>query len=280
MTRLKRKTRQDQSLIFLHIPKAAGTTLHRIIDRLYKQTTVFTIDGARVQESICQFKKLPEAQREEIRVLKGHMHFGLHEYLPRPSTYITILRNPVDRVISNYYYVLRTPAHRLYHEVKSKRMTLKDYVRSRMNPELDNGQTRLLSGVEGRAFGECSTEMLEIAKKNLQQFFSVAGLSERFDETLILLKRTFRWRTPFYIKANVTRNRHLTEDFSKDTLNLIEKYNELDIDLYRYTKKMFKELISQQTPGYERELKAFEVLNKVYGKFIYSFGRLATKYKP
>ena len=251
-------------MIFLHIPKASGTTLHRIIERQYEPTAVFTIDGTRVQESVDEFKKLPEARREKVRVLKGHMHFGLHRYLPRPSTYITIVRDPVDRVISNYYYVLRTPGHRLYHEVKFRHMSLKDYVCSRINPQLDNGQTRLLSGVEGRAIGECSTEMLEIAQKNLQSFFSIVGLSERFDETLILLKRAFGWRIPFYVKANVTRNRPLKEDISKDTLNLIEEYNELDIELYRYVIEMFEESISQQIYTYKLELILFRLLNKLY----------------
>jgi len=33
---------QEQTLIFLHIPKAAGTTLHRIIERQYGSTAVFS----------------------------------------------------------------------------------------------------------------------------------------------------------------------------------------------------------------------------------------------
>jgi hypothetical protein len=276
MARSSKNPKRDQSIIFLHIPKAAGTTLNRIMERQFEPTAIFTIDGSRTQESIEEFKKLPKAQREKIRVLRGHMHFGLHEHLPQPSTYITILRDPVDRTISNYYFVLRNPNHRLHYEVKSRHMTLKDYVSSRVNPQLDNGQTRLLSGVEGRAFGECSTEMLEIAKKNLEEFFSIVGLVERFDETLILLKRAFGWRIPFYIKENITRSRPIKGDILKLTLNLIEEYNELDIDLYRYATEMFEELLNQQTSSYERELKAFKLLNRLYVK-VYPF--LRPRYK-
>ena len=121
--------------------------MHTIIERQYEPTIILTIDGACVQESVGEFKKLPEALRERIIVLKGHLYFGLHEFLPRPSTYITILRDPVDRVISNYYYVLRTPSHYLHHEIRSQGMSLREYLRSEMNPQLDNAQRRLLSGV-------------------------------------------------------------------------------------------------------------------------------------
>jgi len=34
-----------QTLIFLHIPKTAGVTLRRIIDRQYDKSTIFTFGG-------------------------------------------------------------------------------------------------------------------------------------------------------------------------------------------------------------------------------------------
>ena len=279
MTKSNKNTNQERSVIFLHIPKAAGSTLHRIIERQYKLSAIFTIDGSRAQKSIDEFKSLPEAQRKKIKVLKGHMMFGLHEFLPQPSTYITILRDPVDRIISHYYYALQCgPKHYLYNAITSQHMSLKDFICSGISSELNNGQTRLLSGVEGvgtiTGFGQRSTEILERAKKNLREHFVVVGLSNKFDETLILLKRAFGWKNLCYIKKNVTRNRPRREDISKDTLNLIEKYNELDIELFKYTKERFEELISQQGFSFDKELKEFKLSNsklsnKLYGE-IYS----------
>src|SRR5678815_616084 len=98
------RTSAKPTVIFLHIPKTAGSTLDKIIDHQYKRTSIFT----RAYISMDEFKILPEAHREKIRVLRGHMHFGVHEYLPQSSIYITILRNPIDRVISHYYMVLRS----------------------------------------------------------------------------------------------------------------------------------------------------------------------------
>ena len=277
MPKSSKNTKQEQSLIFLHVPKAAGSTFYKIIERQYKPNSIFSIDGQRVRESIDEFKKLPVAQREEIRVLKGHMYFGLHELLPQPSTYITILRDPVERIISHYYYVLRSPNHYLYNKVTSQHMSLKDYVCSGISTELDNGQTRLLSGLEQTVFGweECSTKVLELAKQNIKNHFAVVGLSERFDETLILLQKAFAYKIPFYVQENVTKNRPLKENISQDTLKFIEKYNELDIELYKYAKNNFENIITQQNTYFERELKVFKLLNKLYGK-VYSFCRGAS----
>ena len=186
-------------MIFLHIPKAAGMTLSKIIERQYRPTSIFTTSGIRAGISIDDFRKLPEARRRKVKALKGHMWFGLHEFLPQPSTYITMLRDPVDRIVSHYYFALqRETQHYLYRSITSKHMTLADYASSGMSPELNNGQTRLLSGVENlnklTGFEPCIPEMLERAKKNLKEHFSVVGLSERFDETLIILRKVFGWK--------------------------------------------------------------------------------------
>lgn len=270
--------KQEQIVIFLHVPKAAGTTLYWVIERQYDPTVIYHFRWSHLP--VDEFKKIPEAQREALRVLKGHMVFGLHEVVAGPSTYVTILRDPVDRVISHYYHVLQNPTHPLHSDVQ--RMSLKDYVCSGETTEINNGQTRRLSGVGATVgFGQCSAGMLKVAKQNLQEHFAVVGLAERFDETLLLLKRALGWGLPFYVKRHVGKNRPRTarkDNLSEDALNSIENYNELDIELYRYAREMFAERIRQQGPSFERELKAFKLLNKAFWVYIFP-SRAANKIK-
>lgn len=276
MTSTTKGAEQDKSIIFLHIPKTAGTTLDAIMLRQYEQKSIFPLQLP-VQESIAKFKSLPEDQKREIKVLYGHMRFGLHEYFPQPSTYITIMRDPVERIISLYYYILRTPKHDLYHEITSKNMSLKDCLCSKITTELDNAQARLLYGVNETeiGFGQCSNDMLETVKKNLEEDFALVGLTERFDESLLLLKRIFGWESCFYVKQNITKNRPLKEEFSKDTLALIEKYNELDIEIYKYGEKMLNELIDRSSLS-EMEIIKFKLLNGIYSR-AYPFYRRVVK---
>lgn len=252
---------QENSIIFLHLPKTAGTTLVKIIQRQYKEG-VFSINGANMQ-ALDEFKDLPITQRENIKILITHRGFGLHQYLSPSSQYITIMRDPVDRIISHYYFVLRQPEHYLYNTVTSHNMSLKDYVRSGISTELDNGQTRLLAGIDHTVpFRQCSTETLETAKENLQKYFVAVGLTERFDETLLLLKRTLGWKNIFYIKENVNESRPGIKDVNEDTIKVIEKHNELDIQLYQYVTQKFNETLKSQDGQFERELELFKLLNR------------------
>jgi len=45
--------------------------------------------------------QLPE---KKIKIIKGHIPVDLHNYLDQQSNYITMLREPVKRVISAYYF--------------------------------------------------------------------------------------------------------------------------------------------------------------------------------
>lgn len=260
----------EKSVIFLHIPKAAGSTLNKIVEKQYDSNTVFKINGNCPQESINEFKKLTEVQREQIRLVNGHMPFGLHEFLPQPYTYITMVRDPVERIISSYYFVLQTSGHYLNKKVTSSNMSLNEYVGSGISKELNNGQVRLLAATNAKSknvgFGQCSVEMLQLAKKNLQENFSVVGLVERFDETLLLLKRTFGWKNLFYVKHNVTKSRSDKQEISKNTLKLIEKQNSLDIELYKYVQERFELQVKQQTNSFQKELKLFKLVNNSYQK--------------
>ncbi len=266
----------EKTLLFLHIPKVGGTSLHKILEKQYPNVKHFRVfEGSNINK-IDQLKGLSTEEKEGIGVIRGHMNFGLHEFLPKPVNYITMLRDPVYRVISHYYWIKRNSEHFLYKDCIS--MSLEDFVSSKITTEIDNSQTRILAGVADVApiliplkkeqakipFGECTNEILEKAKKNLNSF-AVVGLTERFDESLILLKRILGWEhPPLYLKQNVSPTRLPKEDLPGEVLALIEKYNELDIELYRYATNLFEEKINHQDASFEEELKDFKLLNKSY----------------
>ena len=251
---LKKNSKGRQAVIFLHIPKTAGSTLNTIVERQYKSVEIYSIDSKRVIQSMEEFKQLPAQPLEKIKLLKGHMYFGLHEYLPTPSTYITILREPIDRIISTYYYIKRQKNHKHY-ELANQAKDLKDFIFKYRGKQLNNGQTRLLAGMNSLEveFGNCSNEMLEVAKNNLRKYFAVVGTTARFNEALILLKQKLGWHLPLYASKNVTNKRPKKEQISQDTLDAIVELNQLDIELYRYAEVILQELIEQQPSNLPRD---------------------------
>jgi hypothetical protein len=275
MIAMNTNSQKQPSLIFLHIPKTAGTTLNRLLDQQYQSGLSWKINCPYPHNLQDELNKISGLQKEEIVFFKGHMPFGLHKLLPQPATYITMLRDPVERVISLYYFILCIPDHYLSNIVRERQMSLKEFITSRISAEVENGQTRLLSGkVELSknpllSFEPSSPEWLEAAKKNLKEPFTAFGITERFDESLILFKRKLGWRFPLYVKHNVNNNRPLKETISPDVIRLIEKNNELDIELYNYAKDYFEEQIDQQCSEFEKELRTFKSLNEIYKYYAY-----------
>ena len=260
---------RDQTLIFLHIQKTGGTTLHRIIERHYPPEEIYFFDAW--QFTFEHFTGLSEEERAGFRMLRGHMVFGMHEYLQRPSTYFTVLRDPVERVISYYYHIRRDPNHHWHGFVTSNDLDLKAFLKSGKDLGMTDFQTRVLAG--GRwhdsPYGECPQEALEVAKQHLHERFAVVGLLGRFDDTLLLLKDAFGWQDLFYVRRNVTRKRPRKYDLSPDTLAAILEANSLDVQLYEYASEMFDEEVHKRGSGFISRVRLFQTVNRFLGPLLY-----------
>lgn len=250
---LSARTFEDKpkTLFFLHIPKCAGTTLREeVIKKQFKPEELLISAGLGGTRELIEFlKKMPAHEQEKIKCITGHYSFGIHEYYTaRPAVHITILRDPVERLISYYSYVLRNENHYLHKTVKENNYSLRECIKNKLTVELDNGQTRILAGVgRGSKFGNCTGEMLEQAKKNLESHFSVVGLAEKFDEFLLVLGHELGWDITSYKHLNVTGNRLKVEDLDGESLEVITKYNRLDMELYRYAAGLFKQQFAKAT---------------------------------
>ena len=261
----------DKALIFLHLPKCGGTTLNRIIEWEYDPLRIFSIDPIFFLWSYQKLNRWPANRLAKMQVLKGHMPFGIHRKLPQPFTYITFLRDPVERVISAYYFAknyLLHPKHRWI-----RKLTLEEYVRLSPN---HNVQTKYLSGREfvgDYHAGDCTEEMLAMAKENLVRHFSLVGLTERFDEGLAILKIIFGWQINKYAKFNVTKTRLKQTSLPASTVELIKERNRFDVALYDFWVPIFNETRARYGDAVPKQIDLItqaKELSKV--ELIYYFG--------
>lgn len=255
------------TLIFLHIPKAAGTTLHRIIERQYPSSQIFSF-GADSSASLAQFNNLSLKKKRQIEVVKGHFNFGMHETLPWDSTYFTLLRHPVERTISYYNFVLQNQGHFFHDRVKAGNLTVAQVLDQGLTRDLDNGQLRLISGVWNDVpIGGCTEDMLKQAKRNLRDHFAVVGLARKFDESLLMLQQAFGWYHIFYIKHNVAKKRPSSQPLDKKTVAAIKRANSLDIALHDYATELFEERVASFGKPFQLKVRIFQQMNKAYGRY-------------
>lgn len=265
---------KEFSVIFIHIPKTAGTTLRAIIEDCFSEDQIhFIYLGNRTFPGMDEFLELSEESKRNIKIFCGHVDFGFHRNLPQTCKYITVLRKPVERTVSLYNHLLQEENARtdqsvadMQDRIKSANMSLQDFVCSGITVDTDNAQTRILSG-ESPPFGQCRREILEKAKNNLREHFIVAGITEKFDESVMLMHKILGWPLPFYVRQNISADKAKKQIISQATLDTIKQYNEFDAELYSFAGKLLDEQVQRQGASFRKEVEEFMIANRYYGEW-------------
>ena len=244
-----------KAVIFLHIPKTAGTTLNRIIEWQYNPLAIFTMDPYRIRATPERLQKLSERRRRSLRMVRGHLYYGIHEFLPQGATYFTMLREPVARFFSSYYFIQRRPLHPMHRKVTTERIGVEDFIR--LTPRRQNLQCSMIAGIGN--YGTCDHRTLDKAKENLAKSFSVVGISERFEESLMLMAKTFGWEIPFYENRKVSKTR---PQINPGAVEMIRDHNRLDLELYEFGKGLFEESLQKKEAAVREGLAALRTLSR------------------
>jgi hypothetical protein len=263
-----RGDRTEPLLVLLHIPKTAGMTLATVLQSHYGDAFVggrgegrWTAAGKRAPNVFSRFDHVDErlrsiAAKRRVHVLAGHITFGLSDRLPTDARYVTVLRDPVERTLSHYYFLVRPPAKRgglagagfvpPWLPEPSPELTLDECLTERGYIP-DNLQTRMLCGLVS-PYDPLPEGALEQAKDNLRDRFVYVGTTERFEEFLALLNLELGWPTVAYKRSNLNRDRPRGDDLPPDVLRLVEDRNALDRELHAYAGELLAEALAQAGP--------------------------------
>lgn len=250
---LQYQLQQDDQLCLLHIPKTAGSTLTALMDTNFHVHEIFP--GTCIGD--CSPNELAR-----YRLFRGHYDYHINRFFPKPLVFTTMLREPIERVISLYEFWKRDVERgggvgdRRERSDDLRRASLEGlegfvchsdpWVRLRTC----NRQTRQIAiGVGGiktnPSEGIPDDELLDMAKQHLDECV-FWGLTERFQESIFLMAYVFGWYpVADYQNLRVAKRKLRKDSVDSRVLQRLQEANQLDIALYDYAQARFQELYSQ-----------------------------------
>ncbi len=235
--------------VFLHVPRTGGTTVRLVAEANLPLGQILAIYGPDIEHPEQCLQRLHEPTRRALKLIRGHISFGIHKHMPWARCYyFTLVRNPIQRVWSLWNYAYRHKAHHLYealHELGS----IGAAVRAGVSVEFNNGMCRQLSGLDGPfpqepygstliPYGPDETEAAfeEVMERVDLRQISV-GTTEYFDAFLYVLAETMDWKNRDHGKANTGPPFH-NSFLSDDDHAAILEYNKHDTRLWEFATSM------------------------------------------
>ena len=124
--------------------------------------------------------------------------------------------------------------------------TLARFLRCK-SPELDNGMVRRFSGI-GLDTYPCPREALDTAKDNIENYFSMVGIQERFEDTVEMARATFGVHlSEFHVNKGVHKQQK-GQKVNLDSKRRIKEMNRMDTELYNWIYERFDKKLANPAP--------------------------------
>lgn len=219
-----------ERLFFMHIMKTAGTSFSVGLSRQFADGEVAPPIGPDKADEYWTFDwllDLPVEQRDAFRVVQGHFPLFLGELIDVDRT-ITILRDPVDRLISHIRHIIRRDQQ---HRWTSVEEFYEDEMRRRF---VRNYQLRQFSRAADDDPLDLDERHLARAKERLD-LVDVLGFTDRYDAFVRECNARFGWDLEVGDRHQVAPP---TDDVDPTFRRRLEEDNTLDRQFYEYARKV------------------------------------------
>jgi hypothetical protein len=234
-------------IVHLHIPKTAGTALRTAFEKAANGTLRIS---PHFQEA-----KYADLDPSDFDFFSGH--FGFKTAAKLDGQIITVVRDPLDRFVSLYYFLrqqFEQGREKGQRATLASKYPLSEFVKIRDEPSLlepfYNTMTwQIACGVplaqrrEFRLMGKTDDDILQLALDNMTNF-ALVGVQERLELFAHSLAKKFS--VVLKIKQiNVTAVRPASKDIEPATIDAIRDWTFMDHALYEHANRLVSQSVAE-----------------------------------
>ncbi|MCH4810010.1 sulfotransferase family 2 domain-containing protein [Vreelandella neptunia] len=238
-------------IVFLHIPKTGGTSVHDFLVNQFDRQDV-------LPDRFNTLREHSEEHLDNYKYFSGHYDFNGVKRIPGDKKIFTFMRDPKERILSLYYFwKSHTNEHIEKHNLQgprlAKKMNLLDFLCYKENgipANIDNSIARVFLGEmycgPNQSFLYPEEQVLDIAKSNIDDLFCI-GFMDDYEKSYKEVIKKLGFNSPSVIPHSRKENdkndpsrefvkkEPLTEEINEELNRLVR----FDQKIYEYCKEKF-----------------------------------------
>lgn len=223
-----------RDILHFHLPRTGGTALrHFFVAQVGEGLVSKPITGLKLRDALLQWEHMP--------VISGHFAAFQGDRLPNDRYCVTVLRNPLDRFLSEHFFKKHDNASRVIDT--ALQLSNFDDVLNQCRDSASTGalvQLDMLSplGLD-RAASPTTEEHLQAARTAIDEF-SAVGIQEELEDFALMLCAEFGWPPKSLPRSNSTSQRLALEELNSRQRDTLRRLLEPELDLYQYALMRFR----------------------------------------
>lgn len=237
-------------LVFFHMPKTGGQSFQFLIENYYVVNDL--------EHQICPYYKWHDIVDNEFDLkkymfYKGHIYYEILEIIGKKCKTIAFFRDPITRILSEYYFIKRTETHGRHKRVRDQ--TLEQFL---SEPNNHRCYIRFFSDSADKKNGvsyynnmiprRLQTEAAEICKNRIRSLDFI-GLFEQYDYSVRWITEGLGLPSLQDIPNLNSAAKESKSDLTDNEKELIFEHSALEFEIYHFARECYFDRVGSRNAG-------------------------------